>query len=486
MLPAHDICYRAIASKDARFDGRFFTGVVTTGIYCRPVCPARIPARRNVKFFPSAAAAQTAGFRPCLRCRPESSPGTPAWAGTSTTVSRALRQIADGALDDGNVGALAARLGLGERQLRRLFVEHLGASPLTVAQTRRVQLAKKLLDETALPMSHLALDAGFTSVRRFNAAVRKTYGRTPSELRRLRLNAVTPRDDSQVTLRLAYRPPLEWGRLMDYLQARAIPGVEEVRDGVYSRSVRIGGVAGVISARAHTDRPELLLRVPIELARHLIVIVERARRIFDLGADPGEIVQHLRRDPRLRSRLRGRSDIRIPGAWDGFETFVRAILGQQVSVAGATTLAGRLVAALGEPLANPVGSITHCFPESGVVMGAPVQDIGMPAARAQTIQTVAKEIHEGRLQLDAGAELDASIERLTRIPGIGPWTAHYVAMRVLGEPDAFPAGDLGVRKAFAVSGRMPSERELCKRAEAWRPWRAYVAMLMWTSRGGGR
>lgn len=480
MLPPDDICYRAIASKDARFDGRFFTGVVTTGIYCRPVCPARVPARRNVRFFPSAAAAQAAGFRPCLRCRPESSPGTPAWSGTSSTVARALRYIEAGALDEGNVDQLAVRLGVGERHLRRLFVEHLGAAPLAVARTRRLQLAKKLLDETSLPMVDVAYDAGFSSVRRFNAAVRDAYGRTPSELRRSGVDGDAGAGEPHVMLRLAYRPPFDWARVGRYLAARAIPGVESFAGGTYARAVRFGDAEGAITVRQRPGRPELLLRVPNVLARHLAAIVARTRCVFDLGAEPREITSHLARDPVVKRMMKRREDVRVPGAWDPFETTVRAILGQQVSVAGATTIAGRLVRALGTPLHVPVGTLTHTFPPPSAVRDAPLEKLGMPSARAETIRGLARELDRGVPLLEPGAGLDDAVARLTRLPGIGPWTAHYVAMRVFGEPDAFPAGDLGIRKAFAVRGTLPAERELNERAEAWRPWRAYVAMLAWT------
>ena len=475
-------CYRAIASKDARFDGRFFTGVVTTGVYCRPVCPARVPHRENVRFFPSAAAAEAAGFRPCLRCRPEASPGTPAWLGTSATVARALRQIDAGALDHGDVPALAARLGVGERHLRRLFLAHLGAAPLAVAQTRRVQLAKKLIDETGLSMTRIALESGFPSVRRFNATMRRVYGRSPSALRRAP-GAVAPRarGAGPLRLQLAYRPPLDWRRLLAYLEPRAIPGVESAAGGAYRRALRIGDAEGVVEVRPLRGRHALELLVPESLSAHLPSIVHRARIVFDLGADPGEIVSHLRLDPDLRARLRHRRDVRVPGAWDGFELAVRAVLGQRISVRAATTLAGRLAQRFGTPLAHPAGPLTHTFPGAATIARVSPRDSGLTAAGTRALAALADAAARGTLALDAADGLDAALARLTALPGFGAWTAHYVAMRAMSEPDAFPAGDLGLRKAFAAAGALPGEAALERRAESWRPWRAYAAMLIWTS-----
>jgi AraC family transcriptional regulator of adaptative response / DNA-3-methyladenine glycosylase II len=475
-------CYRAIASKDARFDGRFFTGVVTTGVYCRPVCPARVPLRENVRFFASAAAAEAAGFRPCLRCRPEASPGTPAWLGTSATVSRALRHIDAGALDHGGVPELAARLGVGERHLRRLFLEHLGAAPLAVAQTRRVQLAKKLIDETGLAMTRIALEAGFPSVRRFNATMRRVYGRSPSALRRAGGTpaARRPAGGGPLRLQLAYRPPLDWRRLLAYLGPRAIPGVEHVDGGVYRRALRFEGAEGIIEVRPLERRAALELVAPETLGAHLAGIVHRTRRVFDLGADPREIVAHLRRDPALARMLGRRRDVRVPGAWDGFELAVRAILGQQISVAAATTLAGRLALRHGQPLERPSGAITHTFPAPAVLAAADLRAAGLTGGRARTLAEFAAGVARGAIALEATDGLEAAIARWTALPGIGPWTAHYMAMRALSEPDAFPAGDLGLRKAMAENGTLPGEAALERRSESWRPWRAYAAMLMWT------
>jgi len=473
-----DACYTALESRDPRFDGRFYTGVVTTGIYCRPICPARTPRRRNVRFYASAAAAAEDGFRACRRCRPEAAPGTPARQGTSAAVSRALGLIAVGALDGADVGALAARVGLGERQLRRLFLEHVGASPLAVAGTRRVHLAKKLLDETALPVTEIAFASGFASVRRFNDAVREAFGAAPRELRR----GAARRKQAEFELRLAYRPPLDWAGLLDFLRPRAIPGVEQVEADVYRRSVRTPAGVGAIEVRPGDDGRHLLLRAPVSLGRAAGRLSACARRLFDLDADPEPIAAHLRRDPELRKRLRRRPGLRVPGAWDGFELAVRAILGQQVSVAGATTLAGRLVERYGEPLPGAgSAAVSRLFPEPGVLADADVAPLGLPRTRARAIEGLARAVACGELDLSPTEDTEATRSRLLALAGVGPWTAEYVALRALGEPDAFPASDLGLRRALADgSGEAPSEAALASRAEAWRPWRSYAALALWS------
>lgn len=479
-----DVCYRALSSRDSRFDGRFFTGVVTTGIYCRPVCPARTPHRRNVHFYPSAAAAAEQGFRPCRRCRPEAAPGTPAREGTSAAVARALRLIDDGALDDDGVGRLAERVGLGERQLRRLFARHVGASPLAVAATRRAHLAKKLLDETDLPVTQVAFAAGYASVRRFNAAVQAAFRASPRELRALRRVGTRrgERDDGHVDLRLAYRPPLRWHALLGFLAPRALPGVEDVREadgGVYRRIACVGDDAGVIEVRHAGDEHQLVLRVPANLTHGIAGLTARARRLFDLDADPAAIRTHLRRDAGLRPFVR--PGLRVPGAWDGFEVAVRAVLGQQVSVAGATTLAGRLVERFGKPVEGAAGALARRFPEPAALAGADLRAIGLPAARARAIAHLADAIAREQLVLAPHADPETTRARLLALPGVGPWTAAYVALRALGDPDAFPGSDLGLRRRLADGGRLPSPAELEARAEAWRPWRGYAALALWTA-----
>jgi len=478
-----DHCYRALATRDRRFDGRFFTGVRSTRIYCRPICPAPTPRRENCVFLACAAAAEAAGFRPCRRCRPEASPGTPAWLGTSATVSRALRLIGDGALDGGGVPELAARLGIGERHLRRLFLAHLGATPVAVASTRRVLFARRLLDETALPVAQVALASGFSSVRRFNEAMRAAFRATPTALRRERSR---PGAGSDLTLRLPYRPPLPWAALLAFLAPRATPGVEEVAGDVYRRTLAIEGAHGIVEVRPVAGRDHLLARIRLAEPAPLIWIAERLRVLFDLGADPSAIEAQLRGDPTLARRLAAVPGVRVPGAFDGFELAVRAILGQQVSVAAATTLAGRLAAAHGAPLrvaAWPGCSLRLVFPTPRALAAQEARATGLPRARAAAVAALADAVDRGALALDGSRGLEASVRDLASIPGIGEWTAQVVAMRALREPDAFPAEDLGLRRALGSPGHPATSAQLRTRAEKWRPWRAYAAALLWMTDG---
>ena len=494
-------CYQAILTKDRRFDGKFFTGVVTTGIYCRPVCPVVPPKFKNMRFFACAAAAEAAGFRPCKRCRPETAPGTPAWVGTSAVVTRALRLIADGALDDGKVEALAARLGIGGRQLRRLFAQHLGASPVDVARARRVHFARALIDDTDLPITAVALSAGFASIRQFNHAVRATFGAPPTALRRRRGRRQPGPSGTGIVVKLPYRPPLAWPAMLRFLSLRAIPGVEVVDGDVYRRTIEVNSVPGVIevwpsgdskspssrSGAAQNGRAagaphharHLLMRVQLPGYESLIDVVDRVRRMFDLDADPLRIGEHLRHDAVLRPFLDTLPGVRVPGAWDAFELAVRAILGQQVTVQGATTLAGRLVRAFGAPIEDGSAGLTHRFPTPARLAEADPARIGLPRARAATICALAASVSCGTLVLDASQGLDDIVARLCALPGLGPWTAHYVAMRALGEPDAFPATDLGLRRALGDGGGPLPAAELSRLADAWRPWRAYAAMCLW-------
>jgi AraC family transcriptional regulator of adaptative response / DNA-3-methyladenine glycosylase II len=474
-----DTCYRALLSRDARFDGRFFVGVRTTGVYCRPICPARTPKPENVHFYPCAAAAEEAGFRACLRCRPEVSPGTPAWLGTSATVSRALRLISDGAVSEEGIGRLAERLGIGERQLRRLFDRHLGASPMAVLRTERLHLAMRLICQTSMPMTRVAENAGFASVRRFNAAIKEACGRSPTQLRHGRRAARLSRNGSSLVLRLAYRPPFDWALMADYLRSRAIPGVERVDREAYRRTVRFDGGASSVTIRPSENERVLLVELPAELANGAASAIRNVRRMFDIGAVPGEIAAHLRRDPLLRRSVDRHPGMRVPGAWDGFELAVRAILGQQVTVRGASTLTGRLVEKFGEPLAGEtMVGLTHLFPSPPALADADIASIGVPRARAETIRALARAVCDG-LKLEPGADLESVVGGLKEVAGVGDWTAHYVAMRALGEPDAFPEDDLGLRRALARGGEPVSRLDLRRRAEAWRPWRAYAAMHLW-------
>ena len=476
-----EICYLALQSRDARFDGRFFTAVVTTGVYCRPVCPAPRPRRENVRFFPCAAAAEAAGFRPCMRCRPEASPGTPAWLGTSSTVSRAMRMISEGVLDEIGIDDLATRLGMGARHLRRLFEQHLGATPIAVAQSRRVHLAKKLIDETALPISEIAFSAGFASIRRFNDSFGKIYGRPPSDFRRNQKHT-PPDQNSAIQIRLAFRPPYDWHSLIRFLGPRAIPGIEFIQDDCYRRFVAFDECAGMIEVRLAANSNHLLLTVPLELSKGLAQIVERVRTMFDLRADPQTIDAHLRRDPLLAALVKAHPGLRVPGAWDGFELAARAILGQQVSVKAATTLMGRLVKRYGEEMEGAGGEGRYKFPIAERLSRARSNDLGMPSQRAASIRKLAHAVHRGHLKLSAFMNLEEAIQKLTAIPGIGKWTAHYIAMRALGEPDAFPSTDLGLRHALEGKLATPfSEEKLLAVAERWRPWRAYAVMHLWNS-----
>ena len=467
----HDTCYRAVASRDARFDGRFFTGVTTTGIYCRPPCPARTPKRSNVRFFACAAAAEQSGFRPCLRCRPETSPGSPAWLGASATVSRALRLIHEGILNEHSVETLAERLGIGARHLRRLFDEHLGTTPIAVAQTHRAHFAKKLIIETALPMTTIAFSAGFASLRRFHATIKGTFAKTPTELRAA---AGHPSASTGLTLELPYREPFAWKSLIAFLKPRAIPGVEVAEPRAYRRTLPTPEGPGWLEVRPATTRRCLELTVSDNCTADLMPISERVRRIFDLRADPLTIAAHLRTDPLLRPLIKRHRGVRVPGAFDGFEMTVRTILGQQVSVKAATTLSGRLVTRFGKALSAPHDGLTHLFPSARVLARGDLKTLGLPQSRAATISALAQAVANGTLDLE---DPETALRRLAAIKGIGPWTTEYVAMRAMGEPDAFPEGDLGLRQAY---GRLAQSQEpLSLRAQRWRPWRAYAARLLW-------
>lgn len=469
-----DICYRAVASRDARFDGRFFTAVRTTGIYCRPVCPAVTPRRRNVTFYACAAAAEQAGYRPCKRCRPEASPGTPAWLGTSATVSRAVRCIAEGALDDGSVDELAARLGLGPRQLTRLCERHLGTTPVRLAQTRRVHFARGLIEHSSLTMTQVALAAGFGSLRRFNTLLKATYGCAPRDLRRRNFPAAAPGDAALATLacRLPYRPPYDWPQLARFLRGRAIPGVEVADDDRYARTLALpAGRTGFLQVRPGAgDWLDLELELP-DLAG-AIALVARVRRMFDCGADPGAIADHLARDAALKPLVKRRPGLRLPSAFDPFELGVRAIVGQQVTVKAATTVTGRVVARCGTPLAQPRGALTHLFPAPAALAKADLDGLGLTTTRAQTLRTFAQAVAAGTLQLDTPRGPEEFAARMVALPGIGPWTAQYVALRAFGEPDAFPLGDLGLKHA------LPGV-DLAQRSAAWSPWRGYAALHLW-------
>ena len=479
-----EVFERARRSRDARFDGQFYIGVRTTGIYCRPICPANAPKSENVTFFPTAAAASEAGYRPCLRCRPECAPGTPAWSGTSTTVRRGLRLIANGALDDSTIEALAARLGVTSRHLRRLFTRHLGASPLAVAHTRRLHFAKQLIDQTRLPMQDIAIAAGYGSVRRFNDAFVKTYGRSPRELRRAGDAAVTSDPDSVLTVSLPCRAPFDWTSLLAFFAARAVPGVESVEAGCYRRNVKVDEQPGVIEVRQ--DRDKVSLSMQGIATQNIFPVVQQCREVFDLDAPVQEIGRVLSQDAVLARLLRENPGVRVPGAWGGFELSVRAVLGQQISVKAATTIAGRLVQAYGEPIKDAPGSgLTRLFPVPERLERARFKNMGITSSRAATLRRLASAVIDGSLNFDTSQDPAAFRKSLLSIAGIGEWTAQYVAMRVLKNPDAFPAADLGLLRAFDGPGRerlRPAQLE--EMSQAWRPWRAYAALLLWSSATG--
>ena len=472
-LPSPEICDRARAAKDPRFDGLFFTAVRSTGIYCRPVCPAPTPKRQNIRYYPSAAAAASAGYRPCLRCRPELAPEVQARGGEDA-VQRALALIADGALEEGSLEQLAARVGIGGRQLRRVFLVHAGATPIAVHSTRRLLLAKQLLTETSLPVTQVALAAGFRSLRRFNAAFLDGCGMPPTAIRRLRAEA----PGGTMTLRLGYRPPLDFGLLLAFLAKRCIPGIERIDERSYERVLGPANAPTWIRVSADPIKPELRLEISGGDARAIPDIVRRVRRVFDLDADLRAVHEVFAATPMLAKAAKRRPGLRLPGGWDGFEVAVRAVLGQQVSVAGATTLARRLVDAYGEKIENARPDLDRIFPTPERLLAAPLEAIGLPKSRAASLRSLARAVFDGRLDFRAGQRLDEFVERCTALPGIGPWTAQYVAMRALGHPDAFPAGDLVVQQVLGGEKRL-SEREAEARSQAWRPWRAYAVLHLW-------
>jgi AraC family transcriptional regulator of adaptative response / DNA-3-methyladenine glycosylase II len=486
-VPDRTVCYRAFQSRDARFDGLIFVGVSSTGIYCRPICPARTPKFENCHYFGSAAAAQDAGFRPCLRCRPEIAPDMASWRGTSNTVSRALALIAEGALDGGenSVEKLAERLGLGERQLRRLFLQHLGASPVSVAQTRRVLFAKQLIHDTQMPMTEVAMAAGFGSLRRFNETFLNLFQRPPRALRRKRS---IKDEEKDVVLRLRYRAPYDWDSMLSFLRARAISGVEVVDDQRYLRTVEIDGGLGSIEVTHLPDRKSLGVKIRFPEVKSLPAIVGRVRRLFDLGADIETIDDHLSVDPVLALLVAQRPGLRAPGGWDGFEIAVRAVLGQQISVIAARRLAGQLVSLHGRTVPKSFRihpDLSHAFPNAKRLASATSLGLGMPAARLTALKAVAEAAVADPNLFHPFGNVEDTVLRLRTIRGIGEWTAQYIALRAIREMDAFPATDIGLLRGIAsVDGRKTTAANLLSRAESWRPWRAYAAQHLWAADGG--
>ncbi len=472
-LPSYEQCEQARLARDARFDGLFFTAVRSTGIYCRPVCPAPPPRRHNVNYFPSAAAATAAGYRPCLRCRPELSPDD-ANLLQDHTLHRALTLLNEGILQEQPAAALAAAMGLSARQLQRLFVARLGATPAQLHATRRLLLAKQLLTETALPVTQVALAAGFNSLRRFNSAFVAGCGMPPGALRRQHGKI----EGGEPVLRLAYRPPLDFSTMLAFLRRRSLPGIEQISEDSYQRVIVSNGSASLIRVTADPRRPELRLQLGTTDPRAIPAIVARVRRVFDLDADLSIVHACLAQEPLLARGIAQRPGLRIPGGWDGFEVAARAVLGQQVSVAAATTLARRLVDRFGEHLDGMPEGLDRQFPAPAVLMDAPLETIGLPRTRAATLRAVARACAEGRLQFSRAQTLAHFIQAATALPGIGPWTAHYMALRGMGMPDAFPAGDLVLQQVLGDGQRL-TEKQTEARSQPWRPWRAYAVLHLW-------
>ncbi len=473
--------YQAAASKDARFDGVFFIAVTSTGIYCRPSCPAITPMRANVRFYPTAAAAQQAGFRACKRCRPDASPGAPEWNIRADTTARAMRLIADGVIDREGVAGLASRLGYEQRQVRRLLTTELGAGPLALARAQRAQTARTLVETTALPMGDIAFAAGFSSIRQFNATMLEVFDTPPTQLRekaarrRAAHRGAQPPPPGTIRLRLPYRPPIDFPRLLGYLAARAVPGTEEVTGGTYRRAFLLPNGPGILAVRGSLAGTHLDCDLELSDLRDVTAAVQRCRRLFDLDADPEAITARLAGDPVLGELARSHPGRRSPGSVDGDEMAIRAVLGQQVSVAAARKLGGRLVAAYGKPLPATNGTLTHCFPDAATLAGASPADLPMPASRAHALITLAAALASGGLELHPGVDRDEAIAKLLSLPGIGPWTAGYIRMRALSDPDAFLPADAGVLRALRQLGGTVAD------AESWRPWRSYATHHLWAT-----
>jgi AraC family transcriptional regulator, regulatory protein of adaptative response / DNA-3-methyladenine glycosylase II len=472
-------CVRAVQSKDARFDGWFFTAVLTTGIYCRPSCPVVPPKVENMRFYPSAAAAQQAGFRACKRCRPDASPGSPAWNERADLVARAMRLIADGVIDREGVPGLAARLGYSTRQIERQLRAELGAGPLALARAQRAQTARLLVETTTLPMSDIAFAAGFASIRTFNDTVREVFALSPSELRN-RVGRGHPAETSgTLALRLPFRQPLCPDNLFGHLAATGVPGVEEWRDGSYRRTLRLPHGHGIAALRPAPDHIDC--RLALTDLRDLSIAISRCRWMLDLDADPVAVDDLLRHDPLLAPYVDKHPGRRVPRTVDGAEFAVRAVLGQQVSTAAARTHAGRLVTAYGEPVTDTEGGLTHLFPGPEVLADMDPASLAAPRTRRTTLTTLARALASGDVDLGTGSDWTRAREHLAGLPGIGPWTIETIAMRALGDPDAFTATDLGVRVAARHLGLPATPAALARHSAAWRPWRAYAVQYLWAT-----
>ncbi|MGP3637101.1 AlkA N-terminal domain-containing protein [Streptomyces sp. 24-1644] len=472
-------CVRAVQSKDARFDGWFFTAVLTTRIYCRPSCPVVPPKVENMTFLPSAAACQQAGFRACKRCRPDTSPGSPEWNARADSVARAMRLIADGVVDREGVPGLAARLGYSARQIERQLLAELGAGPLALARSQRAQTARLLIETTGLPMADVAFAAGFSSIRTFNDTVREVFALAPGELRARAARGSGPATTPGViALRLPYRAPLNPSNLFGHLAATAVPGVEEWRDGAYRRTLRLPHGHGIVSLAPRPDH--IACRLLLTDPRDLTQAISRCRWLLDLDADPVAVDEQLRADPLLAPLVDKAPGRRVPRTVDGAEFAVRAVLGQQVSTAAARTHAARLVTAHGTPVDDPEGGLTHLFPTPQALAGLDPEALALPRTRRRTLTTLVAALADGSLRLGTDTDWERARAELTALPGFGPWTVEVIAMRALGDPDAFLPTDLGIRRAAAQLGLPATPAALTARAAHWRPWRAYAVQYLWT------
>lgn len=480
MILDDEQCYRAAQSRDSRFDGCFFTAVKTTGIYCRPSCPAMTPMRRNVEFFVTAAAAQQHGYRACKRCRPDASPGSPEWNVRADVVGRAMRLIADGLVDREGVGGLAARLNYSERQINRLLTAELGAGPLALARAQRAQTARTLIETTAMPITQIAFAAGFASVRQFNDTIREVFAASPTDLRGNR----QPATGGNLSLRLPYRAPFDGDSIFRFLSVRAVPGIEAWDGTTYRRSLRLNHGNAVVAIAPAPSAPgpnAVLCTLHLDNVADAQAAVQRCRRLLDLDADPDTVEAQFAADDLLAPLVHKRPGLRSPGHPDGVELLTRAVLGQQVSVKGARTLAARLVSTVGEPLAAPVDEVTHVFPSAEAIAGCTPTSLAMPTARARALINACEQLAGGHIVIDAGSDRDEISRQLQALPGIGPWTAQYVALRALGDPDVFLPTDLGVRNALRALGADSTPQAAARLAESWRPWRSYALHHLWAT-----
>jgi AraC family transcriptional regulator, regulatory protein of adaptative response / DNA-3-methyladenine glycosylase II len=471
-------CYRLSESRDPRYDGIFFIAATSTRLYCRPSCPARQPKRANVRFYPTAAAAQSAGFRACKRCRPDASPGSPDWNWRADGAARAMRLISDGTVDREGVPGLARRLGFSERHLRRLLAEQVGATPVALARAQRANTARLLIESTVMPFAEAAFAAGFRSVRQFNDTIRDVFASTPGEMRR-RSKSSRPRPLGVVELRLSCREPFDGAALLRFLELRAVPGLEEVSRDTYRRALMLTHGAGVVELTPEAGAVRCVLR--LDDLRDLGMAVARCRRLLDLDADPLAIAEALGRDEVIGGLVRARPGLRVPGCVDGDELALRAVLGQHVSLRAARTRTARLVETVGTPLSQPLGTVTHLFPAAAVLAETELEALPGLGPCRETLQTLAVRIAGGEVRVDGSSDPTEALTRLVAIPGIGPWTAAYVAMRGFHDPDAFPPGDAGLRRALEALGRPDDPNSLAVLQRRWRPWRAYAALQLWTS-----